>query len=196
MNHTAIEKLIKAGGVKKRTGTGADAILKLLKLCMTMTNFRFRNKHYALADGLPMGSPVIANIYMKVFEEKALATFPSTGPKVWIRFFDDVFSIVKQRHVVELLQHLNDQHPSIRFTEETERRGKLPFLDVEVSRTENSQLSMNIYRKPTHSARYLQYTSNHTDSAKRSVARALFERVQHVTRNEEKRKKNSGLKKS
>ena len=54
-----------------------------------MTNFRFRNKHYALADGLPMGSPaspVIANINIKVFEEKALATFPSTGPKVWFRF--------------------------------------------------------------------------------------------------------------
>ena len=54
--YAAIEKIIRADdGVKKQTGMEADAILKLLKLCMTMTNFRFRNKHYALVDGLRMG---------------------------------------------------------------------------------------------------------------------------------------------
>ena len=39
-----------------------------------------------------------------------------------------------------------------------------------------------------HSSRYLQYASNHTDSAKRSVAhQALFNRVKHVTKEEGKR---------
>ena len=87
--YTAIEQLVRADdndGVRVRTGMGTEAILRLLKLCMYITNFKFRSKHYALADGLPMGSPassVIANIYMRVFEEKTLSTFPFAKPKVW-----------------------------------------------------------------------------------------------------------------
>ena len=50
--YAAIERMIRADDdVEKRTGKGADAILKLLKLCMMMTNFRFRNKHYARRGG-------------------------------------------------------------------------------------------------------------------------------------------------
>ena len=51
--------------------------------------------------------------------------------------------------------------------------------------------SPEIYRKPTHSSRYLQFSSHHSDNAKSSVARALFERVSYVT-GEEKRKRESG----
>ena len=197
--YAAIEQLVRADdhdGVRERTGMGMEAILRLLKLCMSTTNFKFRNKHYALADGLPMGSPaspVIANIYMRVFEEKALSTFPFAKPKVWYRYVDDVFAIVKRIHVQNLLDHLNRQHPSIRFTVETEREGKLPYLDVRVSRAETGEgrLSIEIYRKPTHSSRYLQFSSHHSDNAKSSVARALFERVSYVT-GEEKRKRESG----
>ena len=169
---------------------GVEAVLKLLKLCMSMMNFKFRNKHYALLDGLPMGSPaspVIANIYMRALEERALSTFELGKPKVWYRYVDDVFSITKKTHIPKLLQHLNNQHPSIRFTEESEKEGKLPFLEVNISRTEDRHVHLSIYRKPTHSSRYLQYASNHKDSAKRSVAQALFNRVKHVTKEEDKR---------
>ena len=103
-SYTVIEQLVRADdhdGVRERTAMGTEAILRLLKRCMSFTNFKFRNKHYALADGLPMGSPaspVIANIYMRVFEEKALSTFPFAEPKVWYRYVDDVFAIVKKIH--------------------------------------------------------------------------------------------------
>ena len=146
-------------------------------------------------DGLPMGSPaspVIANIYMRVFEEKALSTFPLAKPNVWYRYVDDVF-VLKKIHVQNLLDHLNRQHPSSRFTVETEREGKLPHLDLRVSRVDTGagRLSIEIYRKSTHSSRYLQFSSHHSDNAKSSVARALFERVSYVT-GEEKRKRESG----
>ena len=197
--YAAIEQLVRADdhdGVRERTGMGTEAILRLLKLCKSITNFKFRNKHYALADGLPIGSPaspVIANIYMRVFEEKALSTFPFAKPKVWYRYVDDVFAIVKKTHVQNLLDPVNRQHPSIRFTVETEREGKLPYLDVRVSRVETGEdrLSIEIYRKPTQSSQYLQFSSHHSDNAKSSVARALFERVSYVT-GEEKRKRESG----
>lgn len=130
-------------GMKERTGIGGDAILKLLKICMTMTDFRFRNKQCALAVGLPMGSPalpVIANIHMKVFEDKAWATFTPAKPKVLYRLVDNVFSMVK-----------GDMWPNY-FTISTtnihrynsrRRRREDTILDVEVNRTKDSHLSMN-----------------------------------------------------
>ena len=134
-------------------------------------------------------SPVIANIYMRALEERALSTFELGKPKVWYRYLDDVFFITKKTLVPKLLQHLNNQQPSICFTEESEKEGKLPFLEVNISRTEDRHVHLSIYRKPTHSSRFLQYASNHTytDSAKRSVAQALFNRVKHVTKEETKR---------
>ena len=120
-------------------------------------------------------------------EERALSTFKLRKPKVWFWYVDDVFSITKNTHVPKLLQHLNNQHPSIRFTEELEKDGKLPFSEVYTSRAEDGHVHLSIYRKPTRTSRYLQYASNHTDSGKRSVARALFNRVKHVTREDDKR---------
>ena len=46
--YAAIEQLVRADdhdGVRERTGMGTEAILRLLKLCMSITNFKFRNKH-------------------------------------------------------------------------------------------------------------------------------------------------------
>ena len=46
--YTAIEQLVRADdhdGVREQTGMGTEAILRLLKLFMSITNFKFRNKH-------------------------------------------------------------------------------------------------------------------------------------------------------
>ena len=71
-----------------------------------------------------MGSPVsavIANLYMERFEN-----------------LDD------------LLQHLNNQQPSIRLTMETEKDKKLAFLDTAVLREPDGRLTISVYRKPTY----------------------------------------------
>ena len=42
-------------------------LLEMLRVCLTTTAFQFRQKHYELADGLAMGSPMspaVANIFM------------------------------------------------------------------------------------------------------------------------------------
>ena len=114
--YTAIEQFVRADdhdGVRERTGMGTEAILRPLKLCTSITNLKFRNKHYALqADGLPMDSPaslVIANIYRSL-RRKGLSTFPFAKPGVWYRYVDNMFAIVKKIHVQNLLDHLNRQH--------------------------------------------------------------------------------------
>jgi len=62
-----------------------------------------------------MGSPVsavIANLYMEAFEERAIAT-ATYKPKIWKRYVDDTFTVLGKDYVVDFLQHLNSQQPTI-----------------------------------------------------------------------------------
>ena len=167
----------------ERTKLAPRTLIALLNLCLTATNFKFRNEYYELTNGLAMGapaSPIIATIFMGKLEDRALATF-DTPPRVWYRYVD-VFSIVKRALVDKLLQHLNSQHPSIQFTVEVEKDGQLPYMDVTVSRDDQTnKLLTTVFRKPTHTGRYLHYTSHHPDSAKRSVVCSLAKRKKYIT---------------
>ena len=70
---------------------------------------------------------MIADIFMEDLEEKASGT--SEEPCLWRRFVDNVIAIVTKETGKKLLQHLNSQHPQIKFTLDKEE-GCLPFMDV------------------------------------------------------------------
>ena len=53
-------------------------------------------------------------------------------------------------------------------------------LDGEIER-ESTRLNLSVYRKPTHSGRYLNFNSHHPISAKCSTADALFNRAELIT---------------
>ena len=83
-----------------------------------------------------MGSPVsvaIANMVMEEIEERALSTYGSP-PKVWKRYVDDTFTVLRSDTVLDFHDHLNSIHPSIQFTIEREDDMSLPFLDVLLKR--------------------------------------------------------------
>ena len=65
---------------------------------------------------------------------------------MWLRYVDDVFSIVRRALVESFLDHLNKQQEEIRFTVEMEVDGKLPFMDVIVSHKEKAgELQTTVY---------------------------------------------------
>ena len=77
-----------------------------------------------------MGSPVsvhVAEIVMQNIEEHALATYCETLP-LWPRSLDDMITAVHKNKLDEFNEHFNKPNTSIRFTQEIEEKGKLPFL--------------------------------------------------------------------
>ena len=77
-------------------------------------------------------SPIIADIFMEDLEDKTFPTYGTT-PRIWYRFVDDVFSVVKKHNIQGLLQHLNKQNGQIQFTVEMENSSSLPFMDIRIT---------------------------------------------------------------
>ena len=108
-----------------------------------------------------MGSPVsavIANMVMEDVETRALNTF-IFGPKLWKRYVDDTFVLLKQEKLTDF--YTNAVENSINFTMEKEKNDSIAFLDTLITRLEHGQLSTKVYRKPTHTGKYLHFRSEH-----------------------------------
>ena len=73
----------------------------------------------------------------------------------------------------EFHQHLN---PAIQFTIEEEADGKIPFLDVLVTR-DGERLRTSVYHKPTHTDRYINYSSHHQPRLLKGVIQCLRDRA-------------------
>ena len=80
-----------------------------------------------------------------------------------------------------LLRHLNEVHPTIKFTMELEKDGSLPFLDTSQTQREDRTLNATVFRKQIHTDRYLHFNSHHPASAKRAAVRSLFDRARNIT---------------
>ena len=71
------KKLEQDAELPNRTTMSADNILELLGFCLNNTYFVFQETFYEQTKGAAMGSPIspiIANIFMEAFENKAITT--------------------------------------------------------------------------------------------------------------------------
>jgi hypothetical protein len=159
-------------------------ILELFRHCLSSSYFLWNGTFYEQKDGVAMGgplSPVVANFFMEWFEKTALER-ALKKPMHWFRYVDDTFVVWQHGldSLHEFLNHLNSLHPRIKFTMELESNGKLPFLDVLVTKKESGSLGHSVYRKPTHTDRYLNATSNHHPSQKRALIKTLAHRARTI----------------
>ena len=96
-------------------------IISLLEFCLKSTSFVYQGQHYEQIEGAAMGSPlspIVANIFMENFENKALETAPHP-PSLWRRFVDDTFVILEAQYKDEFFHHINSLDENIKFTAET-----------------------------------------------------------------------------
>jgi len=128
-------------------------------------------------------SPLVANMYMEHLEEKLQSTVPAElKPKLWKRYVHDILEVIRKGSAEKLTEFLNslDAPGSTKFTYELEQDGKLTFLDILLERTDSGGLKLCIYRKPTHTDQYLNFSSHHPVEHKSSVVRNLLERSQQL----------------
>ena len=155
--------------------------MNLLELVLNNCVFTFQDKFYKQLHGAAMGSPcspVVANIYMEYFEGKALS-IPDAPVDTdrWYRYVDDCLTKIKKGTQDAALDFLNSIDEHIKFTiERPNEEGAIPFLDTH-PRPVEGQVKCKVYRKPTHTDKYLDWNSNHPLSAKRAVVRALTDRA-------------------
>ena len=116
--------------LKQRTSMSVQHIIMLLEFCLKNTHFVFQGRFYEQTEGAAMGSPlspIIANLYMEAFEEKAISTSP-TPPSLLRRFVDDTLVIIKKTQKDTFISHVNSIDGKIQFTmEDSKEDGSMPF---------------------------------------------------------------------
>ncbi|XP_076246266.1 uncharacterized protein LOC143186474 [Calliopsis andreniformis] len=142
-----------------------------------------------LVSGAAMGSPIspiIANIFMEHLEDRILKEAP-LKPSQWFRYVDDTFVVwsLGKDTLNDFLKYINSLHPKIQFTMETETEQQIiPFLGVLVTRKPDGTLGHQVYRKPTHTNRYLHASSHHHPVQKNFVLSSLIHRAINICEEE------------
>ena len=129
-----------------------------------------------------MGSPVsvtVANLVMEDLEEIAISKFVSP-PIFWKRYVDDICTALPESLIQQFLDGLNSIEQSIKFTFEVEENEKLAFLDTAITHHKDGSLTTSVYRKKTHTDKYLSFESHHPIAHKLSVVNTLFSRAEGI----------------
>ena len=97
---------------------------------MKNVHLTFKDVVYLQTDGVTASSPlglVLPGIFM-VDLERSLVPLFTAELSFWKRYVDDTITFVKTGTVDHILSVLNNFHPNIQFTYETEYNFKLSFL--------------------------------------------------------------------
>ena len=166
-------------------GLSRSQFKKLLQIATSETNFIFNGKIYDQVDGVAMGSPlapILSNIFMRWFEEKALESYNGEKPSYYRRYVDDTFVIFSnQSHVSPFFQFINKLHPNISFTkeEESDLSGSFPFLDINIGK-ENQKFTTNTFYKSTHTGVYTNWFSYTPRKYKINLIKTLVYRAWNI----------------
>lgn len=101
--------------------------------------------------------------------------------KLWLRYVYNTFVVwpCEWEELDNFYEHLNRQHPNIKFNVEVEKDNKLAFLDVQVTRSD-TMLNNHVYYKPTHTNCYIPFHSCHHARTVTGVLRCLRDRANWI----------------
>ena len=101
------------------------------------------------------------------------------------KFENDLITfILKYTDLENFFHYINNLHQNIKFTMEEESNGELAFLDT-LLKQNNEEISVLVYRKPTHTDQYLHYSYNNQTSCRESVISSLLNRAYSIITNKD-----------
>ena len=101
---------------------------------------------------------------------------PKFNHKLWVRYVDDVFTIVKKTDITTIHETLNNVFEGIQFTVEEEKDHLLPFPGrCGTQNTKWFNWKRTSTKKQTHTDQILHYTSNHPKCHKQSCIEITFQ---------------------
>ena len=163
-------------------GLDIPDVTHLLNHCLSNNYLRFGDKFYRQTSGIAMGSrvaPPLAVIFMDSLERRFNNT-AATKPDIYMRYIDDVISVWTSgsETLQEYLEHINQVHPSIRFTmETTEHDGSLPFLDTKITVEPSGKYTTELYMKPMSSGIILHAESAQPWKVKKALVQSQIQRA-------------------
>ena len=113
-----------------KTNLSTDDIISLLDFTLSNNYFVYNNRTYKQIHGCAMGSPVspiVANLCMEVIEESAISS-ATVPPRIWKRYVDDSFVVIKKAAVHSFHDTLNAVDPKITLPLKKRTMDKLPSL--------------------------------------------------------------------
>ena len=163
------------------SGLSKEQFQILLELATKESFILFNGQYYKQIDGVAMGSPLgptLANIFLCHHEKNWLDNCSNEfKPSYFKRYVDDIFLLFHdESHIQSFLAYMNSRHPNMTFTYENEVDNSLPFLDVKVIRS-NHHFVTSIYRKPTFSGVYTNYSSFIPNLYKQNLVSTLMFRI-------------------
>ncbi len=155
----------------------------MVKDCIFFFSGSLFMQKYGTAVGNPLG-PCLANAFLSHHEVSWLKNSPPEfKPLFYRRYVDDMFIIFKSPDYVPLfLKCLNSQYENNKFTSEIEEYGTLSFLDIEITKSNNTFLT-SVYRKPTFTGLMTKFDSFVPVKYKKNLVQTLITRAYNLCSN-------------
>ena len=131
------------------------------ELDLTLNAFNFNGDHYRQVSGFAMGSkmgPNYACLFVGFVEDQM--------------YIDDVDDVVgaaycAQEDLDNFVEFISNFHPALQFTHTITEDRDLPFLDINLSISEE-RITTSVHYKPTDTHSYLHHSSSHPLHYKKS----------------------------
>jgi hypothetical protein len=113
-------------------------------------------------------------------ENSVFNNTPEVKPIQYLRYVEDIFLLVDNISSIEILRESFEASSVLKFTYEIETKRQIPFLDVNIRRTQDS-FSTSVHVKETSFGDCLNFNSLCPDRYKVGVAKALLHRGYHIS---------------
>jgi hypothetical protein len=162
-----------------------NQIIALLKVTLSQNYFTFQQKIYQPEQGIAMGSPIsslVAEIFLQHYEDIHINQLLDTkNIAFYTRYVDDILIIydITKIQPQTINKYINQIHDNIKLNPTPETHNSVNFLDLKITRNQTN-LEIDIYRKPTTTDTTINFHSNHPIEHKTAAFRFHISRMHNL----------------